>query len=78
MIYSQSKELDNLTSTEAEDWFVVSKIIHHKEDEVLATFSVGDDSFEVYKASKAKCPRCWKYRSKDEESLCARCNEVVN
>jgi len=78
VIYSQSKELDNLTSTEAEDWFVVSKIIHHKEDEVLATFSVGDDSFEVYKASKAKCPRCWKYRSKDEESLCARCNEVVN
>jgi isoleucyl-tRNA synthetase len=78
VIYSQSKELDKLTSTEAEDWFVVSKIIHHKEDEVLATFSVGDDNFEVYKASKAKCPRCWKYKSKDEESLCARCNEVVN
>jgi len=78
VIYSTNKELDKLTSTEAEDWFVVSKIIHHKEDEVVASFVVEDETFEVYKGAKAKCPRCWKYRSKDEESLCHRCDSVVN
>ncbi len=78
VIYSESEKLDQLTSTEREDWFVVSKIIHHKEDDKLATFEVDGDTFEVYKASKAKCPRCWKFRAKDEESLCQRCDEVVN
>jgi isoleucyl-tRNA synthetase len=78
VIYSQCKELDKLTLTQAEDWFVVSKVIHHKEENVLAIFSVKDEIFEVYKAKKAKCPRCWKYRSKDDESLCNRCNSVVN
>jgi isoleucyl-tRNA synthetase len=78
VIYSECKEIDKLTSTESEDWFVVSKIIHHKEDDVLATFSVGDETFEVYKANKAKCPRCWKFRSNDEQSLCSRCESVVN
>jgi isoleucyl-tRNA synthetase len=78
VIYSESKELDKLTSTEAEDWFVVSKIIHHKEDNVLARFTSGDETFEVYKANKAKCPRCWKYRAKDEESLCQRCESTLN
>ncbi len=78
VIYSQSNEIDQLTSTEREDWFVVSKVIHHSEDDVVASFMVGDDKFEVYMANKAKCPRCWKFRAKDEESLCQRCDSVVN
>ncbi len=78
VIYSQSNEIDQLTSTESEDWFVVSKVIHHSEDDVVASFMVGDDKFEVYMANKAKCPRCWKFRAKDEQSLCHRCDSVVN
>ncbi len=78
VIYTNSEKILALDSTVAEDWFVVSKVIKHKEDEVLASFEVDGDKFEVYKAAKAKCPRCWKYRSKDENSLCARCQEVVS
>ena len=78
VINTTSSELDKLTSTEAEDWFVVSKIIHHSEDNILATFKIENNIFEIYKASKAKCPRCWKYRAKDEQSLCKRCESAVN
>ncbi len=78
VIYTNSEEFDKLTSTEAEDWFVVSKVIHHTEEEILAKFNVDGRQFEVYKANKAKCPRCWKYRAKNEESLCPRCDGVVN
>ena len=77
VIYTDSKAILDLDSTVAEDWFVVSKVIKHTEEDPLATFEVDEAKFEVYKANKAKCPRCWKYRSKDENSLCARCSEVV-
>ena len=78
VIYTNSEEFDKLTSTEAEDWFVVSKVIHHTEKNKLASFEVDGKIFEVYNAIKSKCPRCWKYRAKDEESLCPRCDGVVN
>ena len=57
---------------------MISKVIHHAEENKLASFKVDGDIFEVYNAMKAKCPRCWKYRAKDEESLCPRCESVVN
>jgi isoleucyl-tRNA synthetase len=78
VIYTNSEEFNKLTSTEAEDWFVVSRVIHHTEDNKLAIFEVDGDIFEVYNAMKSKCPRCWKYRAKDEKSLCHRCESVVN
>lgn len=78
VIYTDSPDILSLTSTEAEDWFLVSKVIKHKEDGALVSFEVDGKSFEVYRGSKAKCPRCWKYRAKDEESLCERCNSVTN
>jgi len=77
VIYTNSPEILALDSTEAEDWFVVSKVIKHKEDNVIDSFEVDGSTFEVYHAAKAKCPRCWKYRSKEEDSLCPRCSEVV-
>lgn len=43
VIYSKSPQLDILSPAEAEDWFVVSKVIHHKEDKVVADFTVGGD-----------------------------------
>ncbi|KAI1153189.1 tRNA synthetases class I-domain-containing protein [Nemania diffusa] len=32
---------------------------------------------EVHPPEHAKCPRCWRYKSQDEESLCTRCEDVV-
>ena len=77
VIYTDSKDILELDSTVAEDWFVVSKVIKHTEDEALATFEVDGAKFEVYRGNKHKCPRCWKYRASSEDSLCARCKEVV-
>ncbi|MEA3512327.1 MAG: isoleucine--tRNA ligase [Campylobacterota bacterium] len=78
VIYTNSEEILALDSTVAEDWFVVSKVIKHTEDDCLGSFEVDGKNFEIYKASKEKCPRCWKYRAKDENSLCSRCDSVVN
>ena len=78
VIYTDSKDVLALDSTVAEDWFVVSKVMKHTEDGALATFEVDGAKFEVYKGSKHKCPRCWKYRASSEDTLCARCDEVVN
>ncbi len=78
VIQTESKILKNLDSTDAEDWFTVSKVISHDEDGELATFEVSGDKFKILLGNKAKCPRCWKYRSKDEDSLCKRCDSVVN
>jgi isoleucyl-tRNA synthetase len=77
VIYTDSDVVLSLDSTLAEDWFVVSKVIKHKEDEVLASFEVDGKVFEVYKSNKYKCPRCWKHRSSSENALCARCKDVV-
>jgi len=77
VIYTNSKTVLDLDSTIAEDWFVVSKVIKHTEDEKIDTFEVDGDIFEVYKAAKHRCPRCWKYRASAEDKLCHRCEEVV-
>jgi len=78
VIYTDCADILNLDSTIAEDLFIVSKVIKHTEDEVVSSFQLDGAKFEVYYAAKAKCPRCWKYRAKNEESLCKRCDEVVN
>ena len=78
VIQTTSKNIAKLQRVDQEDWFTVSKVISHDDEEELATFEVADDKFKVLLASKAKCPRCWKQRSKDEESLCERCSGVVS
>ena len=78
VIQTSSQKVHKLDSQDKEDWFMVSKVIHHDEDGELGSFEVDGDSFKILKASKAKCPRCWKQRSKDEESLCERCQKVVD
>ena len=73
VLYSASSELKNLSSTDGEDWFTVSNIICSSVDNPIQTFEVGTDEFNIYFAKRYKCPRCWKYRAKEEESLCSRC-----
>ncbi len=77
VIYTESKTIQKLERVDREDWFTVSKVISHDEDKELATFEVAGDEFKILLGNKAKCPRCWKHRSKDEESLCERCSKVV-
>ncbi len=78
MILTESKIVLEMEPVEAEDWFVVSKISDKEPNEELGKFEVDGDVFIISKAVDAKCPRCWKYNSKDEESTCQRCTKVLN
>ena len=78
VLQTTSQKVHSLDPQDKEDWFMVSKVIHHDEDGELGVFEIDGDSFKILKASKAKCPRCWKQRSSDENSLCKRCEEVVD
>ena len=78
VIQTNSANITSLKPHDREDWFMVSDIINDSESEILATFKVGDDEFKILKATLSKCPRCWKQKSKDEISLCQRCEKVVS
>lgn len=78
VIITESKKIAKMDKTAAEDWFVVSGISHSEVTDELGKFEVDGNIFVIQKASDAKCPRCWKYQSKDEESTCKRCSKVLN
>lgn len=61
---------------ELADWFMVSQISNENE-EILAEFEVENEKFKITKSSLCKCPRCWKLQSKNEETPCLRCEEVL-
>ena len=64
-------------SKDLEDWFVVSALTPQSKGEEIASFEVDGTTYTIHKATQAKCPRCWRYASVDEESACPRCAEVV-
>jgi isoleucyl-tRNA synthetase len=78
VIYSSSEKLSVLPKVEASDWFIVSDILDTKADDCVASFELDGDTFEIYKATQHKCPRCWKLNAEEEDGLCSRCNEVIN
>ncbi|MDO9208433.1 MAG: isoleucine--tRNA ligase [Sulfuricurvum sp.] len=78
VIITESKKISKMDKTAAEDWFVVSGISHSEVTDELGKFEVDGNIFVIQKATDAKCPRCWKYQSKDEESTCKRCSRVLN
>jgi isoleucyl-tRNA synthetase len=78
VLYSDSEKLKALDATEAEDWFVVSGVLSGEAEKEAATFEVEDDTFVIGYATAAKCPRCWKFHSADEETPCPRCAGVLN
>jgi isoleucyl-tRNA synthetase len=78
VIVTESEKIAKMDKTAAEDWFVVSGISHSEIIEELGKFEVDGDIFVIQKATKAKCPRCWKYQSIDEEHTCERCSKVLN
>ena len=66
-----------MKKADIEEYLVISKWCACELKDVLGTFDYEGDTFNIALASKAKCPRCWKYHSEDEESLCPRCAQVV-
>jgi isoleucyl-tRNA synthetase len=78
IIFTSSKNILDMDEIQAQDWFVVSAIGEDKGSDKLGSFEVDGDTFSIYKATSEKCPRCWKYQSKDEESTCERCTKVIN
>ena len=77
-IFTSSKNILDMDEIQAQDWFVVSAIGEDKGHDNLGSFEVDGDMFTIYKATSEKCPRCWKYQSKDKESTCKRCTKVIN
>jgi len=78
-MYTDAQEILSMGNTEASDWFLVSSVTNNKQNsDILGTFEVDGKVFEVYKAVDHKCPRCWKFTSKVEDTLCSRCDEVLN
>lgn len=78
IVCSSSKRASRLQKSTLEDWFIVSSYESSFDGDILGNFEVDGDTFEIKRATKAKCPRCWKYHSADEATPCKRCAEVVN
>ena len=74
-------EASGRTFDGVEDWFGVSRCLGVRDcldyslgydQESLAEFKVGDDSFRIVMSEQGKCPRCWK-RNVIQGPLCFRC-----
>jgi isoleucyl-tRNA synthetase len=78
VLYTDSEIIQNLDRTEMEDFFLVSRVMRHDEEEKLANFKLGEENFSLILGNKHRCPRCWKHRAGEEDKLCARCEEVVD
>ncbi len=76
-LYTTASMIQTIPSADAEDWFTVSNIILDEASEELASFRVVDDTYKIFMGKSAKCPRCWKLKSQDEDSLCSRCEAVL-
>ena len=73
-----SSKQEFLTNNEIADWFMVSGVVEFNQEQELATFELNGDTFKLYKSSKEKCPRCWKFTSHTHDALCKRCQEVIS
>ncbi|RXK02929.1 isoleucine--tRNA ligase [Halarcobacter bivalviorum] len=78
-IVTDSSDILSLDAIEASDWFLVSSVSEGTSaNEALANFEIDGSSFIISRANKAKCPRCWKFTSENEDTLCSRCESVLN
>ncbi|WP_281950514.1 isoleucine--tRNA ligase [Nitrosophilus kaiyonis] len=68
----------DIDETEREDWFIVSGVFEKIDTQELGEFEVEKDKFIIKRAKLYKCPRCWKYKAKEEGALCERCQKVLN
>ncbi len=78
VISTTSPILSAMKKEDIEEYLVVSKWCACTLKDILGSFEIEGKTFNIALASKAKCPRCWKYHSVDEETLCERCASVVS
>ncbi|MDX9965983.1 MAG: isoleucine--tRNA ligase [Sulfuricurvum sp.] len=78
VVSSVDPKAKTIKKSDAEEYLVISKWCACVLDDVKATFEVEGELYNVALATKAKCPRCWKYHSQNEETLCPRCTQVVS
>ncbi|WP_394951773.1 isoleucine--tRNA ligase [uncultured Helicobacter sp.] len=69
--------------SELDRWLIVSSWSGNKEGlEVLKSFEVelesGVEHFAIARAKAHKCPRCWQFVAQSAESLCVRCQQVID
>jgi len=77
-IQTDDNAVMELSKKDREDWFVVSDISEKAQGEQVGSFDLEGVTFSIHKATQAKCPRCWKFQSSNEETLCSRCAEVMD
>ncbi|RXJ98709.1 isoleucine--tRNA ligase [Arcobacter sp. CECT 8986] len=71
------EDILSLPQVEAEDLFLVSSVRKDYEGETLVSFEIDSIKFDVFKIQEHKCPRCWKFKAVEEETLCQRCESVI-
>lgn len=76
-IVTNAEEFKKMSLVDAEDWFTVSGILEDAHSEVLGEFQVENEHFLITRATKEKCPRCWKLKVENNNCLCIRCQGVV-
>ncbi len=78
VIATNSDKVLSLPEIEREDWFIVSGIDKEIGEEILGSFQVGKEKFDIRRAAMHKCPRCWKYKALEDNGLCDRCKKVID
>ena len=73
-----TNDADLLDNEDLVDFFVVSEINSEACGELLGEIKFDIMTYEIRKATKHKCPRCWRYLAENEDELCQRCAKVVN
>jgi len=78
-IYTNSTDILELGVVEMADWFLVSKVgrISDQESTEYDNFIINGHQFIICKSIDHKCPRCWKFTAKEEDTLCSRCEQVI-
>ncbi|AXH08976.1 isoleucine--tRNA ligase [Malaciobacter halophilus] len=76
-LVTNCKDILSLPDVEAEDLFLVSSVSKEAKGKVLVSFEIDSEKFDVCKVSDEKCPRCWKFKSHSEDTLCKRCESVL-
>ncbi|WP_104697468.1 MULTISPECIES: isoleucine--tRNA ligase [unclassified Helicobacter] len=71
-VYSPDLECNFL-----DKWLIVSETISQKPNEVLCQFEVNNKEYFLARATKDKCPRCWRYLVESGELLCQRCESAL-
>ncbi|PAF44693.1 isoleucine--tRNA ligase [Helicobacter sp. 11S02596-1] len=66
------------------EWLIVSEVVDIAtlpQEKIIASFATktlgNQREFVIFKTTKSRCPRCWRYVCGEENQLCVRCDEVL-